>query len=464
MMSSMSALFRGSSTAAFDGLYRRHAATVYRYTFAVLGNHADAEDVTQTTFLNAYRALAQGVKPRKAENWLLTIAHNQVRQHFRSARGKPRQVELDDTLSRPAPDRDEPSVSDVLRALQDLSPAQRSAIVMREFEGRSYAEMAQIMGLTPSALEALIFRARRALAEQLEESLSCNEAEAAVSRRLDDRLGRRETRRLRAHMRECPRCVRFEQSQRHQRKVLKGLSVIPVPASLFLARGETAAAALGIGSAGAAAGVGGSAAAGGVAAAGSGLALTFAGGVTAKVAAVGAAVAVAGVGYGASEAAGDPVSRAERKAAHLVAVENTRRGARAAQVQLAKASGTRPGPALPAAARASSATAKAAARRGVASKPVSGKAAAATRAAEARSRNAARTAPERASGAAKAKPVEMSAAKPVETPAAKPKPVRPVTPVPAGLRAGGKPAALETPQSRPAKAAERAAAARADAK
>ena len=89
-----------------DDLYRAHVAEVYRYAYAVLGNHADAEDVTQSTFLNAYRALAQGVKPRKAENWLLTIAHNQVRQHFRSTLAKPREVELDDTLSGPVPDRE----------------------------------------------------------------------------------------------------------------------------------------------------------------------------------------------------------------------------------------------------------------------------------------------------------------------------------------------------------------------
>ena len=47
----MSALLRGAGASAFDGLYRKHAATVYRYALAVLGNHADAEDVTQTTFM-----------------------------------------------------------------------------------------------------------------------------------------------------------------------------------------------------------------------------------------------------------------------------------------------------------------------------------------------------------------------------------------------------------------------------
>src|SRR5919108_5073911 len=154
----MSALFRAVRTADFDDLYRRYAASVYRYAYAVLGNHADAEDVAQQTFMNAYRAIAQGTKPAKPENWLFTIAHNEVRRHLRNAHGKAFEVELDDQLPTPAADRSDPSLADVLRALQHLPPTQRSALVMREFEGRSYAEIAEIMNVTQSALEAQIFR------------------------------------------------------------------------------------------------------------------------------------------------------------------------------------------------------------------------------------------------------------------------------------------------------------------
>ena len=82
-----------------DELYRRHGGEVYRYAYAVLGNHADAEDVTQTTFLNAYRALEQGVRPRKPSNWLLTIASNAIKQRFRQEQARPRQVELDDRIA-----------------------------------------------------------------------------------------------------------------------------------------------------------------------------------------------------------------------------------------------------------------------------------------------------------------------------------------------------------------------------
>ena len=98
-----------------DDLYRRHGGEVYRYAYAVLGNHADAEDVTQTTFLNAYRSLEQGVRPRKPANWLLTIASNAIKQRFRQEQARPRLVELDERLAgHEAEDDDSPSVGELL--------------------------------------------------------------------------------------------------------------------------------------------------------------------------------------------------------------------------------------------------------------------------------------------------------------------------------------------------------------
>jgi RNA polymerase sigma-70 factor, ECF subfamily len=306
----MSALFRSAKTTGFDRLYRRHAASVYRYAYAVLGSRADAEDIAQQTFLNAYRAMQQGTKPRKAENWLLTIAHNELRRHFRTTQGRPFEVELDEEIAQPVPERTDPSVADVVRALQELPPAQRSALVMREFEGRSYAEVAEIMDVSQSALESLLFRARRSLAEKLEDGLTCAEAERALSLRLDGRLKLRERRRLRAHLRDCPLCARFERVQKRQRSQLGGLSVMPIPASLVLVRGESAAAAIGLGTSAAATGGSTAAVAGGAGATG------IVSGLVAKAAAVTAAATVAGgVGYGVAAGPTEPVPKAERPAA-----------------------------------------------------------------------------------------------------------------------------------------------------
>src|SRR5258708_29842428 len=80
---------------SFERLFRRFATDVYRYAYGVLRNQADAEDVTQTTFMNAYRALERGEQPRAPLNWLISIAHNVCRQRFRAASRRPQEVELD---------------------------------------------------------------------------------------------------------------------------------------------------------------------------------------------------------------------------------------------------------------------------------------------------------------------------------------------------------------------------------
>ena len=153
-----------ASEGAFEQLYRKHAREVYQYALALTANPADAEDVTQTTFLNAYRAFERGERPHKPHNWLITIAHNVCRMRWRSAGSRPREVTLEEAPEPASRDDDEqPDLDEVLTALAALSFNQRAAIVMRELEGRSYQEIASVLDLSVSAVEALLFRARRNL-------------------------------------------------------------------------------------------------------------------------------------------------------------------------------------------------------------------------------------------------------------------------------------------------------------
>jgi RNA polymerase sigma-70 factor, ECF subfamily len=224
---------RSRSDRAFERMYRRHVGDVYRYALAVMRNPADAEDVTQTTFLNAYRAYAEkGNRPEKPQNWLIAIAHNVCRQRFRQSARRPSEVAFEDDIADTVVDDEALSGDDIRRALSHLAFNQRAALVMRELEGRSYAEISEILGLSTSAVETLIFRARRALREQLEGSLSCGEAEFAISRQLDGRLPRSEKGQLRAHLRECSECASFARRQRAQRGALKTLALVPIPTSL----------------------------------------------------------------------------------------------------------------------------------------------------------------------------------------------------------------------------------------
>jgi RNA polymerase sigma-70 factor, ECF subfamily len=217
---------------SFERLYRKHAGDVYRYALVVLRNQADAEDVTQTTFLNAYRAMENGERPRSPQNWLIAIAHNVCRQRFRQSQRRPSEVAYEEELAEAVVDEDAISAEDIRRALGHIAFNQRAALVMRELEGRSYQEIAEILDVSVSAVETLIFRARRALREQLEEGITCHEAELAISRQLDGRLSRKDKGALRAHLRECDDCAGFARSQRAQRGAIKSLGLIPLPQSL----------------------------------------------------------------------------------------------------------------------------------------------------------------------------------------------------------------------------------------
>jgi RNA polymerase sigma-70 factor (ECF subfamily) len=225
---------RPAADRSFERLYQRHVKDVYRYVHAVLRNPDDAEDVTQTTFMNAYRAFQRGERPEQPKNWLIAIAHNVCRQRFRQLQRRPSELPLFEDAAEMAveePD-DAYTAEDIQRALGQLAFNQRAALVMRELEGRSYAEIAEIMGLTVGAVETLIFRGRRALREQLEGQLTCAQAELALSKQTDGVLSRGERGQLRAHLRECKECESLARRQRATRGALKALGAIPLPTSL----------------------------------------------------------------------------------------------------------------------------------------------------------------------------------------------------------------------------------------
>src|SRR5215471_15869517 len=284
----MTPVFRRSDDKAFERMYSRHVRDVYRYAAAMLDDASDAEDVTQTTFLNAYRSFNSGVRPERPRSWLLAIAHNVCRQRFRQAQRRPHEVEFDERVGdgQTTDEAATPSVEDLRRALGQLPANQRTALVMRELEGGSYAEIAEVLGISVSALETLLFRARQALREQLEENLTCQEAALAIHRQLDGRLPNAEKTGLRAHLRACGECSSLAQSLRAQRRALKTLVLVPVPASMshWLGHGTAAATTTGASGTGGVTAVG--AVSGGGAGAGAGASSALFAGAAVKIAAV----------------------------------------------------------------------------------------------------------------------------------------------------------------------------------
>jgi len=162
----------GSAQERTGDLYERYYDRVFGYCLYKLGDRQEAEDATQTTFLWVMRALEHGIEPRLEANWLFTIAQNACRARIKT-RGRKRERE---TLSDPqileevAPGR--AGVQDELLgledALRDMPELQRRAIILREWRGFSYKEIAAELDLTDAAVETLIFRARRSLASRLE--------------------------------------------------------------------------------------------------------------------------------------------------------------------------------------------------------------------------------------------------------------------------------------------------------
>ena len=158
---------RRDASAEVDRLYRRHADEVLRYVMLVLRSRTDAEDVVQATFIRAFRALARGERVQKPRNWLIKIAHNECRRALATRSRRAVEVELEEV---PVEQAESGRAESLRAALSQLTPKQREALVLRELEGRSYSEIATTLEVSESAVETLLFRARRAVREQLEDA------------------------------------------------------------------------------------------------------------------------------------------------------------------------------------------------------------------------------------------------------------------------------------------------------
>ena len=164
--------FAPGADAAGD-LYERYSAQIHGYCLHQLGSREEAEDAVQQTFMNAFRGLSRGIVPELESAWLFKIAHNVCLSRRRSSwrRGKIEAPNNFEVLQEVIPGREE--VSDELIGLQDvlekMPENQRRAILLREWQGLTYREISTELGLTQAAVETLIFRARRALAQGLEQ-------------------------------------------------------------------------------------------------------------------------------------------------------------------------------------------------------------------------------------------------------------------------------------------------------
>lgn len=163
------ALVRGTLTGdhhAFATLVQAHQARVYNFIYQMTRHRQDAEDLTQQTFIKAYRNLARFDLQRPLINWLLTIARHSALNHFRDR--KPcSELPYDAAGSEPSPAASAETRDQTAnlweRARVLLSPREFEILWLRFAEDLSTEETARIVGLTQTHVKVLLHRARKAL-------------------------------------------------------------------------------------------------------------------------------------------------------------------------------------------------------------------------------------------------------------------------------------------------------------
>ena len=167
---------------ALDALFARNTRSLYQTALRVLGNPEDAEEALQEGLLSAYRNLPRFERRSQFSTWLTRIVINAALMRRRSKRSRPA-VSLDDIVAEgalPLAERfaDESPNPEQLYAgtelfervskkLGEISPLLRSAFWLREIEGLSAEEAAQVLGVSRNTLKARLWRARQELAARL---------------------------------------------------------------------------------------------------------------------------------------------------------------------------------------------------------------------------------------------------------------------------------------------------------
>jgi RNA polymerase sigma-70 factor, ECF subfamily len=172
---------RSGDNDAFRVLVEHHSRAVFRLAFRMTGNEEDAEDVVQETFLRAYRHLSRYDARSSFSTWLYRIASNysldlirmRKRHEEKRERGTSEERDFLEAMpgGGPGPDRIVygGQVKDQLNAaLDELSAQERTAFVLRHFEGLSIEEIGQSLGTGTNATKHSIFRAVQKLRRSLE--------------------------------------------------------------------------------------------------------------------------------------------------------------------------------------------------------------------------------------------------------------------------------------------------------
>lgn len=161
---------KAGDQAAFEAIVQRYERPIYSFIYRMMGNADDAADLTQDCFVRAYRSLGKTNNELNVSAWLHRIASNACldvlrrRQRIRwlpwdNARHEPLLGSADgDSPERQALATETSAI--VQETLSQMSPRNRAALIMREYEGMSCDEIGDVLGLSRSAVKSVLFRGR----------------------------------------------------------------------------------------------------------------------------------------------------------------------------------------------------------------------------------------------------------------------------------------------------------------
>ena len=229
---------RAGDDRAFEALYARYQRRITAYVRGMVRDASRAEDITQEVFVSALRRMRETERPITFKPWVYEIAKNACIDAYRRGR-RAEEVSYDAEGGLAPSDYGRLVAADagpveamgakqelehLTGAFGGLSETHHQILVLRELEGRSYADIGERLGMTRAAVESTLFRARKRLGEEYEELASgrrCERVQALITEGEVPRLGMRDQRKLARHLAHCQTCRR-----------LAALTGVKVPAAL----------------------------------------------------------------------------------------------------------------------------------------------------------------------------------------------------------------------------------------
>ena len=155
------------SNERFSEIFNRQKDQVYNFAVRMLGDRDAAGDITQEVFLRLYKSMNTNFAITNLQNWLFILTRNLCLNRIRDSK-KEISLETAGVESIPGVDDENSNMPVLRRAIMCLETKYREVIILKEYQGFSYSEMGDILGLTVPAVRSLLYKARIMLKEQFE--------------------------------------------------------------------------------------------------------------------------------------------------------------------------------------------------------------------------------------------------------------------------------------------------------